>query len=179
MFSTGAEIGFRAHSLDVDITSNVEIQTNLNYTLAFYGYLDHVSTPAAFDPLSDIPVASTLYPPTNGSPSELLLAIGSAGLTTEGVSYDGTYSTYLKAAASVFGGGTLLCASRYHSELSDQRQITKWREYARSGGHTSTLDTQPIGGDEYGGLIACQSHLQRKVAGSFLPYISVNDAGPN
>jgi hypothetical protein len=112
---------YATYLLDADINSNVEIQVNPSYTLVFYGYLGHVSAPTDFDSFSDIPVASTIYPPTNGSLTELLLTIGSTGLTSEGVSYSGTfsfkvtgstflqdtYSTYLEAAASLPSGAVL------------------------------------------------------------------------
>ena len=112
---------YAKYLLDADINSNVEIQINPTYTLVFYGHLGHVLTPAAFGPFSGIPVASTVYPATNGSLSELLLTIGSAGLTSDGVSYGGTFkfkvtgpkflrntfSAYLEAAASLPSGAVL------------------------------------------------------------------------
>lgn len=106
---------------DADINSNVEVQINPTYTLVFYGYLGHVSTPTAFDLFTDIPAASTLYPPTNGSLTELLLGFGDAGLTDDGISHSGTFShkvtdskflkesyeVYQKAVASLPSGAVL------------------------------------------------------------------------
>lgn len=136
---------------DADINSNVEIQINPGYTLVFYGYLGHVSTPAAFDPFSGIPVASTLYPPTNGSLSELLLTIGGAGLTSEGVSYSGTftfkvtgptflqdtYSAYLEAAASLPSGAVL----SYVPQGVIPNLVTRGK--SQNGGNLLGLDATP------------------------------------
>lgn len=142
---------YATYLLDADINSNVEIQINPGYTLVFYGYLGHVSTPAAFDPFSGIPVASTLYPPTNGSLSELLLTIGGAGLTSEGVSYSGTftfkvtgptflqdtYSAYLKAAASLPSGAVL----SYVPQGVIPNLVTRGK--SQNGGNLLGLDATP------------------------------------
>jgi hypothetical protein len=77
---------------DADINSNVEIQINSGYTLVFYGYLGHTSRPTTFDAFTDIPVQSTVFPPTNGSLNDVLFGIGAAGLSDAGITYSGTFS---------------------------------------------------------------------------------------
>ncbi|KAJ5359803.1 hypothetical protein N7517_008994 [Penicillium concentricum] len=194
---------YATYLLDADINSNVEIQINPNYTLVFYGYIGHVSTPAAFDPFADIPVASTLYPPTNGSLSELLLTIGSAGLTTEGVSYGGTftfkvtgptflqdtYSTYLEAASSMPSGAVL----SYVPQGVIPNLVTQGK--SQNGGNLLGLEATPqvwvnifaqfpptpsqsmVTGTVDSLLASLTSSA--KSQGLLLSYIFVNDAGPN
>jgi hypothetical protein len=142
---------YATYLLDADINSNIEIQANPNFTLVFFGYLGHVSTPAAFDRFSDIPVASTMYPPTNGSLSDLLLTIGSAGLTSEGVSYGGTftfkvtgstflpdtYSNYLETAASLPSGAVL----SYVPQGVIPNLVTQGR--SQNGGNLLGLEATP------------------------------------
>nr|A0A2P1DP98.1 RecName: Full=FAD-dependent monooxygenase macF; AltName: Full=Macrophorins biosynthesis cluster protein F; Flags: Precursor [Penicillium terrestre]AVK70106.1 MacF [Penicillium terrestre]QBC75442.1 MacF [Penicillium terrestre] len=192
---------YATYLLDADINSNVEIQINPSYTLVFYGYLGHVSAPTDFDPFSDIPVASTMYPPTNGSLTELLLSIGSTGLTSEGVSYSGTfsfkvtgstflqdtYSTYLEAAASLPTGAVL----SYVPQGVIPNLVTQGK--SQNGGNLLGLDATPqVWANIFVQFPATLS--QSEVAGSvdsllanlissaksedlFLPYIFVNDAG--
>ncbi|KAJ5159293.1 FAD-binding type 2 [Penicillium coprophilum] len=194
---------YATYLLDADTNSNVEIQTNPNYTLVFYGYLGHVSTPAAFDPFSDIPVASTLYPPTNGSLSELLLTIGSAGLSSEGVSYGGTftfrvtgptflqdtYSTYLQAAASLPSGAVL----SYVPQGIIPNLVNQGN--SQNEGNLLGLEATPqlwvnifaqfpvnisqsVVTGRVDSLLASLTS-SAKSQGLLLPYIFVNDAGPN
>ncbi|KXG51728.1 FAD-binding, type 2 [Penicillium griseofulvum] len=198
---------YATYLLDADINSNIEIQANPNFTLVFFGYLGHVSTPAAFDRFSDIPVASTMYPPTNGSLSDLLLTIGSAGLTSEGVSYGGTftfkvtgptflqdtYSNYLEAAASLTSGVVL----SYVPQGVIPNLVTQGK--SQNGGNLLGLEATPQLLSYSGVNIFAQFPVtvnqkvvmravdtllasltsSAKSRGLFLPYIFVNDAGPS
>ncbi|KAJ5951558.1 uncharacterized protein N7479_009971 [Penicillium vulpinum] len=194
---------YAKYLLDLDINSNVEIQVNPTYTLVFYGYLGHVSTPATFGPFSGIPVASTIYPPTNGSLSELLLTIGSAGLTSEGVSYSSTFTfkatgpkflqdthlAYLEAAASLPSGAAL----SYVPQGIIPNLVTRGK--SQNGGNLLGLEATPQlwmnifvqfpatpNQSEVAGTVdSLLANLtsSAKSEDVFLPYIFVNDAGPN
>ncbi|KAJ5186090.1 FAD-binding type 2 [Penicillium cf. griseofulvum] len=194
---------YATYLLDADINSNIEIQANPNLTLVFFGYLGHVSKPTAFDRFSNIPVASTMYPPTNGSLSDLLLTIGSAGLISEGVSYGGTftfkvtgptflretYSTYLEAAASLPSGAVL----SYVPQGVIPNLVTQGK--SQNGGNLlgleatpqlwvnifaqfpATLNQKVVTGTVDTLLASLTSSANSR--GLFLPYIFVNDAGPD
>ncbi|CAG8908832.1 unnamed protein product [Penicillium egyptiacum] len=193
---------YGTYLLNADINSNVEIQINPSYTLVFYGYLGHVSAPTDFDPFSDIPVASTMYPPTNGSLTELLLTISSAGLTSAGVSYSGTfsfkvtdstflqdtYSTYLEAAASLPSGAVL----SYVPQGVIPNVVTQGK--SQNGGNLLGLEATPqVWANIFAQIPATLSQSvatgavdsllanltsSAKTEDLFLPYIFVNDAGP-
>ncbi|KAJ5490657.1 FAD linked oxidase N-terminal [Penicillium expansum] len=194
---------YAKYLLDADINSNVKIQINPTYTLVFYGHLGHVPTPAAFGPFSGIPVASTVYPATNGSLSELLLTIGSPGLTSDGVSYGGTFtfeltgpkflrntfSAYLEAAASLPSGAVL----SYVPQGVIPNLVTRGK--SQNGGNLlgleattqiranifvqfpETLSQSVVTGTEDSVLANLISSAQSQ--GLFLPYIFVNDGSPN
>ncbi|KGO52457.1 FAD linked oxidase, N-terminal [Penicillium expansum] len=176
---------YAKYLLDADINSNVEIQINPTYTLVFYGHLGHVPTPAAFGPFSGIPVASTVYPATNGSLSELLLTIGSPGLTSDGVSYGGTFtfevtgpkflrntfSAYLEAAASLPSGASQNGGNLLGLEATTQIRANIFVQFPE------TLSQSVVTGTEDSVLANLISSAQSQ--GLFLPYIFVNDGSPN
>ncbi|KAJ5769069.1 hypothetical protein N7520_003628 [Penicillium odoratum] len=187
---------------DADINSNVEIQINPTYTMVFYGYVGHVSTPATFDVFSDIPVASVLYPPTNGSLPELLLTIGASGLSSDGISYGGTftfevtgaallqvtYEVYLEAVASLPSEAEL----SYVPQGVIPNLVTKGK--AQNGGNLLGLTATPqvwmdvfvqfpatLNQSAVTGVVdSVLANLtsSAKSQGVFLPYIFVNDASP-
>ncbi|EKV11537.1 Magnesium transporter MRS2/LPE10 [Penicillium digitatum] len=194
---------YAKYLLDGDINSNVEIQINPTYTLVFYGYLGHVTTPATFDPFSGIPVASALYPPTNGSLSELLLMIGSTGLTSKGVSYGGTFtfkvtgpkflqdtfSAYLEAAASLPPGAGLSYVPQgimpnlvtrgnlqnggnlLGLEATTQMWVNMFAQFPDELSQSVIMGTVDS--------VLANLTSSAKSQGLFLPYIFVNDGGPN
>lgn len=137
---------------DADIRSNVEIQTNPAYTLVFYGYLDHVSAPSAFNAFSQVPSVSTLYPPSNASLNQVLLDIGNAGvigsLYTYSISFafkitspnflQESYKAYLKTAASLLPLGVVL---EYVPQGIIPNLVTK--SHTQNGGNLFGLEATP------------------------------------
>ncbi|KAI2837082.1 CAZyme family AA7 [Aspergillus niger] len=189
---------------NADVRSNVEIQANPAYTVVLYGYLDHVSAPSAFNAFSTVPSVSTVYPPTNASLNEVLLEIGTAGVTGSSWTYtvsfsfkvtnpdflQESYKTYLEAAASLLPSGVLL---EYVPQGIIPNLVTKGQ--AQNGGNLLGLEATPqVWGEIFAQFPATVSQstvasavndLLAKITSSaesqgvHLPYIFANDAGPD
>ncbi|GKZ73782.1 hypothetical protein AnigIFM63309_008305 [Aspergillus niger] len=195
---------YAAYLQNADIRSNVEIQTNPAYTLVFYGYLDHVSAPSAFNAFSHVPSVSTVYPPTNASLNQVLLDIGNAGvvgsLYTYSISFafkvtspsflQESFKAYLETAASLLPLGVIL---EYVPQGIIPNLVTK--SQTQNGGNLFGLEATPqVWGEIFAQFPATVS--QSTVANAVesllanltssaqsqsvhLPYIFANDAGPN
>lgn len=74
-----------------DINSNVEIDVTANYSLAFLGYNAHTNKPAVFDAFYQIPAMSTVFPPTNGTPNDVIFGVD-GNATPTGSTYGSTFS---------------------------------------------------------------------------------------
>ncbi|OJJ67831.1 hypothetical protein ASPBRDRAFT_134466 [Aspergillus brasiliensis CBS 101740] len=189
---------------NADVRSNVEIQTNPAYTLAFYGYLDHVSAPSAFNDFSKVPSVSTLYPPTNASLNQVLVDIGSAGVIGSSYTYSisfcfkvtspsflqATYKAYLETAASLLSMGVIL---EYVPQGIIPNLVTK--SQTQNGGNLLGLEATPqVWGEIFAQYPATVSQStvssavngllsnltsSAKSQGVHLPYIFANDAGPD
>ena len=74
-----------------DSNSNVEIDVTTTYSLAFLGYNARANKPAIFDEFYQIPINTTIFPPTNGTVNDVVFGVDGNAVSV-GSTYESTFS---------------------------------------------------------------------------------------